>query len=54
MIRYFGSSFPPRTSIRFRYEFDATLDGDIRLRRTSYEILQDAARPQSRVVPPHR
>ena len=26
----------------YRYEFDDTRDGDLRLRRTSYEILQDA------------
>ena len=28
----------------YRYEFDDTRDGDLRLRRTSYEILQDAYR----------
>ncbi len=26
----------------YRYEFDDTRDGDLRLRRTSYELLQDA------------
>ena len=30
--------------MRYRYEFDDTRDGDLRLRRTSYEILQDAYR----------
>ena len=28
----------------YRYEFDDTRDGDLRLRRTSYELLQDAYR----------
>ena len=28
--------------MRYRYEFDDTRDGGLRLRRTSYEILQDA------------
>ena len=28
----------------YRYEFDDTRDGDLRLRRTSYEVLQDAYR----------
>lgn len=30
--------------MNYRYEFDDTRDGDLRLRRTSYEILQDAYR----------
>ena len=30
--------------MNYRYEFDDTRDGDLRLRRTNYEILQDACR----------
>ena len=30
--------------MNFRYEFDDTRDGDLRLRRTNYETLQDAYR----------
>ena len=30
--------------MNYRYEFDYTRDGDLRLRRTNYEILQDAYR----------
>ena len=34
----------PSAIMSYRYEFDDTCDGDLRLRRTCYEILQDAYR----------